>query len=338
MKKRVGIYMKLGIIGSGMIVKELLSITDFLKNVELEAICGTVRSKEKVDGLKNEYGIKHAVYSYAELLNMDVNTVYIGLPNNLHFSFAKEALEAGKNVIIEKPFTSNYQEAVILSLLAREKRLFIFEAITNQYLPNYNKIKEFLPTLGNMKIIQCNYSQYSSRYDSFKEGKSLPAFDPEFSGGALMDLNIYNIHYIVGLFGKPKNVEYYPNIERGIDTSGILILDYETFKCTCIGAKDCKAPIANNIQGDKGCIYQNTPTNICMNFEVLMNDGTNFFVNENNYEHRMVNEFLEFEDMIANNQLEKCYKRLEHSLTVCEVQTIARKKANIVFPADFDRM
>lgn len=47
--------MKLGIIGSGMIVKELLSITELLKNVELEAICDTVRSKEKVDGLKNEY-------------------------------------------------------------------------------------------------------------------------------------------------------------------------------------------------------------------------------------------------------------------------------------------
>ena len=58
-----------------------------------------------------------------------------------------------------------------------------------------------------------------------------------------MDLNIYNIHYIVGLFGRPKNVEYYPNIERGIDTSGILVLDYDKFKCVCIGSKECKAPI-----------------------------------------------------------------------------------------------
>ena len=52
----------------------------------------------------------------------------------------------------------------------------------------------------------------------------MPAFDPAFSGGALMDINIYNIHYVVGLFGKPKNIEYYPNIERGIDTSGVLII------------------------------------------------------------------------------------------------------------------
>ena len=328
--------MKLGIIGAGMIVKDFLSITPLLKDVELEAICGTQKSEETIIELKNKYGIKNVLYSYDELLNTDLDAIYIGLPNNLHFEFAKKALEANKNVIVEKPFTSTYNEALILSDLAKQKQLFIFEAITNQYLPNYKKIKELLPNLGNIKIVQCNYSQYSSRYNSFKEGNILPAFDPKFSGGALMDLNIYNIHYVVGLFGKPENIEYYPNVERGIDTSGILILDYGTFKCVCVGAKDCKAPIANNIQGDKGCIYQDTPANVCERFELLMNDGTSSKINENDYEHRMVNEFIEFVDMIKNNDLEKCYKMLEHSLIVSEVQTIARNKGGIIFPADND--
>ena len=293
-------------------------------------------AEETMNEFKNKYGIKNIFYNYDELLNSDVDTVYIALPNNLHFKFAKKALEANKNVIIEKPITSTYKEALILSDLARERKLFIFEAITNQYLPNYKKIKELLPTLGNIKIVQCNYSQYSSRYNSFKEGNVLPAFDPNFSGGALMDLNIYNIHYVVGLFGKPKNVEYYPNIERGIDTSGVLILDYDKFKCVCVGAKDCKAPIANNIQGDKGCIYQDTPANVCKSFELLMNDGTSSLINENNYEHRMVNEFIEFVDIIKNNDFKKCYKMLEHSVIVSEVQTIARNKSGIIFPEDND--
>ncbi|MBD7911589.1 MULTISPECIES: Gfo/Idh/MocA family oxidoreductase [Clostridium] len=326
--------MKLGIIGSGMIVQEFLTITSYLKDLELAAIYGRKSAEEKMNELKNKYKIMDIYYDYDELLNSDVDTVYIALPNNLHFEFAKKALVANKNVIIEKPITSNYKEASILKDLAKQRNLFIFEAITNQYLPNYKKIKELLPALGNIKIVQCNYSQYSSRYNSFKEGNVLPAFDPNFSGGALMDLNIYNIHYIVGLFGKPKNVEYYPNIERGIDTSGVLILDYETFKCVCIGAKDCKAPIANNIQGDKGCIYQDTPTNVCKGFELLMNDGTSSLINENNYDHRMVNEFIEFIEMIKNNDLEKCYKMLEHSLIVSEAQTIARNKSGIVFPED----
>lgn len=326
--------MKLGIIGAGMIVKEFLSISSLLKDIELEVICGTERNKDAVNELKSKYGIKNVVYNYDELLSIEVDAIYIGLPNNLHFEFAKKALEANKNVIVEKPFTSTYKEALILSDLAKQKQLFIFEAITNQYLPNYNKIKEVLPTLGNIKIVQCNYSQYSSRYNSFKEGNILPAFDPNFSGGALMDLNIYNIHYAVGLFGKPENVEYYPNVERGIDTSGVLILDYGKFKCVCVGAKDCKAPIANNIQGDKGCIYQDTPANVCEGFELLMNDGTSKKINENNYKHRMANEFIEFTNMLKNNDLERCYKMLQHSLIVSEVQTIARHKGGILFPSD----
>lgn len=326
--------MKLGLVGSGMIVKELLQVSSVLKEIEFAAICGTERSKEVMNQLKKEYGIQGIFCDYDEFLKMDLDAIYIGLPNNLHFEFAKKALEANKNVIVEKPFTSTYKEAKILSDLAKEKQLFIFEAITNQYLPNYQKTKELISEIGDIKIVQCNYSQYSSRYNSFKEGNILPAFDPKFSGGALMDLNIYNIHYVVGLFGKPKEVEYYPNIERGIDTSGVLILDYEKFKCVCVGAKDCKAPIANNIQGDKGAIYQNTPTNVCEGIQLLMNDGTNTEINVNNYEHRMVNEFIEFADMIKNNDFKRCYEMLEHSLIVSEVQTIARKKGGVVFPAD----
>lgn len=326
--------MKLGIVGAGMIVEDFLTITPYLNDLELEAIYGRRSSEEKMNEFKNKYGIKNIFYDYNEFLNSDVDTIYIALPNNLHFEFSKKALEANKNVIIEKPMTSTYEQALILSDLARERKLFIFEAITNQYLPNYKKIKELIPKIGNIKIVQCNYSQYSSRYDRFKDGDVLPAFDPKFSGGALMDLNIYNIHYVVGLFGKPKNVEYYPNIERGIDTSGILILDYDNFKCVCIGAKDCKAPIANNVQGDKGCIYQDNPANVCRQFELLMNDGTNSIINENKYEHRMVHEFIEFADIIKNNDLERCYKMLEHSIIVSEVQTIARNKSGIVFPED----
>lgn len=328
--------MKLGIAGTGMIIRDFLTISHYLKDTELTGICGTKSTELEIKELSERYSIKSQYTSYENLLESEVDTIYIGVPNHLHFQFAKEALEAGKNAIIEKPFVSNYKEAVILSTLAREKKLLLFEAITTQYLPNYKKIKELLPTLGNIKIIQCNYSQYSKRYDSFKEGNILPAFNPIFSGGALMDLNIYNIHYVVGLFGKPNDVKYYPNIERGIDTSGILIMDYNTFKCTCIGAKDCKAPIANNIQGDKGCISQNSPANLCKEFEVLMNDGTSSIVNENNYDHRMVNEFLEFEDIVNHTKLEKCYDMLEHSLIVSEIQTVARKKAGIIFKADAD--
>lgn len=67
-----------------------------------------------------------------------------------------------------------------------------------------------------------------------------------------------------------------------------------------------------------------------------MNDGTTTIFNENKYDNRMVSEFIEFIDIIHNNDLERCYKMLEHSLIVSEVQTIARKKAGIKFKADIN--
>ena len=69
-----------------------------------------------------------------------------------------------------------------------------------------------------------------------------------------MDLGIYNINFVTGLFGMPKGVSYYPNMKKGVDTSGVLVLDYGKFKVNAICAKDCKAPLLVCIQGDKGYI------------------------------------------------------------------------------------
>ncbi|HCW53260.1 MAG TPA: NAD(P)-dependent oxidoreductase, partial [Clostridium sp.] len=315
-------------------VKEFLTITHVIEGLELTAISGSEHNRELFKKFQEKYGIKNIYFDNDEMINSDVDTIYVAVPNNLHYEFTKKSLEAGKNVIVEKPMTVTYEEALELSKIARKKKLFLFEAITTEYLPNYKKIKELIPNIGDVKIVQCNFSQYSSRYDRFKAGENFPVFSPEYAGGALMDLNIYNIHYVVGLFGKPKNVEYYPNIERGIDTSGILILEYDNMKCICIGAKDCKAPIAYNIQGDKGCIHQKYPANSCDEFELIMNDGKIERINENNHNHRMINEFIEFVDMVNKKDYEKCYKMLDHSLIVTEVQDTARKKCGLVFPGE----
>ena len=330
--------MKLGIVGSGMIVEDLLSFIDNIPNIQLIHISGTKRSEEKVKNLCKKHHFKRCSTSYDQLLNdEEVDTIYVALPNHLHYEYTRQALQANKNVILEKPFTSTIEEAQELEKLAIENHLFLWEAITNQYLPNFYKVKELLPKLGRIKIVECNFSQYSSRYNAFKEGNILPAFDYTKSGGALMDLNIYNIHFVVGLFGKPINIEYYPDIERNIDTSGILILDYGSFKCVCIGSKDCKAPLSNNIQGDEGCIHIETPVAIIETIDMFMNDGTKETITENKNVHKMYEEFMAFEKMYQEKNYQKCYEMLKHSLLVTEVQTIARRKAGMLFPADIQK-
>ena len=170
--------MKLGIVGSGMIVGDLLSFIEQIPEIELVHISGTKRSEEKLRTIYQEHHFQRYSTSYDELLNDEqVDTIYIALPNHLHYTYALQALEAQKNVILEKPMTSNIEEAKELQRVATSNRLFLWEAITNQYLPNYYKIKSLLKDLGKIKVVECNYSQYSSRYNAFKEGNILPAFD-----------------------------------------------------------------------------------------------------------------------------------------------------------------
>lgn len=312
--------MKLALLGTGMIVKEVLPVLKEIEGIELVAILSTPRSLDKARELAGIYGLAQASSDYEDILsNPEVDTVYVGLPNHLHFSYAKKALLAGKHVICEKPFTLHLEEFEELAALAKARQLFLVEAITNQYLGNFAYLKANLPKLGDIKIVECNYSQYSSRYDAFKRGEIAPAFDPKQGGGALRDLNIYNIHLVVGLFGKPEKVHYLANMERGVDTSGILVMDYGSFKCVCIGAKDCSAEIRSTIQGNKGSLAvlgaTNTMPEVCLSL-----NGQGFdIVNQNSLNHRMYDEFVAFQDMIENRDFVSQKASLEHSRAVMQV-------------------
>ncbi|CAI3253675.1 Gfo/Idh/MocA family protein [Enterococcus cecorum] len=321
--------MKLAVLGTGKIVQEFLPMIQQVTDVELVALLSTPRSLDKAKEMQVQYHIQEVYTDYETLLgNATIDTVYVALPNHLHYQYTKAALLQGKNVICEKPFTLNAQQLQELIQIATEKRLILLEAITNQYLNNFLQIKKDLAQLGKIKIVECNYSQYSSRYDAFKEGKILPAFDPQKGGGALMDINIYNIHFVVGLFGKPEKVQYLANIERDIDTSGILVLDYGAFKAVCIGAKDSTAQIRSVIQGTDGSIEVLGATNEMPRYERRSKTEIEA-VNANLDKHRMYQEFEKFTEVIDQKDLAFALEQLNHSLTVMQVVDQALESANL---------
>lgn len=312
--------MKLALLGTGMIVNEVLPVLKTIDGIELEAILSTPRSIEKAKELARTYGMSQATSSLDELLaNERVDTVYIGTPNHTHYDYAKASLEAGKHVICEKPFTMTTQELDDLVALAEARGLFLLEAITNQYLDNYRVIKDHLSQLGEIKIVTVNYSQYSSRYDSFKEGIIAPAFNPKMGGGALRDLNIYNIHFLVGLFDQPKAVHYMANVEQQVDTSGVLTLDYGDFKAVSIAAKDSSAQLRSTIQGTKGSLSLLGATNSLPQVELTLNGQEPKDLTVENPHHRMYQEFKAFQEMIATNDTRAAQSALAHSRKVMAV-------------------
>lgn len=327
--------MKLGILGSGKIVKEVLPVLKKIENVDLVAIAA--RNEEKLQNLAKEFDIKKYYLGIDELLqDQDIDTVYVALPNHLHFDAMDKAIDYGKDIICEKPFTSNFYETKQIIKKAQHKDVMIVEAISHRFIPNAIETKKMINDLGEIKIVSFNYSQYSSRYDKFKAGDIEPVFSLEASGGALIDLNLYNVAFAVDTFGLPKDVKYFANIEKDIDTSGIVILDYEDFKVSCIGSKDSAAPMVNTIQGTKATIEIPYALNSFAEFYVQVVGEDNKDSYQFNYEDtsRLYYEFVAIEEILRNRDRKRADELLEQTKNYMDVITRARFDANIYYPAD----
>jgi predicted dehydrogenase len=324
--------MNVAILGAGTIVPDFLEAASKIPEFRIYAIYGRERSLEKLKRFQETYGIAKIYHDYGELLSDEqVDVVYVALPNNLHYEFAKKAVAHKKHVIVEKPFACSYEQASDLAKCAEENHVMVFEAISNQYLPNYKKTQELLGQVGTVKIVQMNFSQYSRRYDKFKEGIILPVFDPKQAGGALMDLNVYNIHFVTGLFGEPESVHYSANIERDIDTSGILLMEYRGFQCVCVAAKDCRAQSGLTIQGEKGYIHSDDTSNSYGAFSCSLEDGTAQEFSLNGGMPRLYYELKTFAEMVDGADFEQCARHLRHTLAVQKILDEARAQAGLEF-------
>ena len=287
--------MKLGIAGNGVIVQEVLTFIDEIGFDEIY-ICGRKQSEEKLNALAREYHLTKVFTDYDELLASDAEVIYVGVLNNMHVDYSKRAIEAGKHVICEKPVVIHLSELKELEQMAKDKGVMLFEAMSIYHMPAYKQLQKDVKLLGDLKLCNFNYSQMSRRYKSFHEGTATPAvFDPKHNGGALRDLNVYNLSAMVGLFGTPKTAIY--------------------------SANDCNAPGPSTIQGVDGtiCIYPNV--NGMTEYDVLFNDADTDTkeVDMSDGSHRLYFEFVEYKRIIEENDFEAQKKLLEYSKMVAEI-------------------
>lgn len=324
---------RLGTIGSGVIVHSFLDNVKRTQGIRLAAVCS--RSAEKGRALAEEYGAEK-VYTDMDafLRDEEVNFVYIATPNLLHYGQAKAALLAGKNVICEKPFCAKASQARALAALAKEKGLFLVDATPTAFLPNLEILKRELPKIGKIKLVMANYSQYSSRYDKLLSGEVPNVFNPEFAGGCLMDLNYYNLYLNVALFGKPQNAVYYPNIFGSLaDTSGVLILNYDGFVSQSAGAKDTWGVNFFQIEGEEGYIYIRDGSNGIREVKVVTKTSEEVF-NAQQDPDRLFYEVQSVTKLVLSGDKDAVYSRLDVMLDVITVLENARKQAGIFYPGD----
>lgn len=324
---------RLGTIGSGSIVHSILDNVSRVEGIRLAAVYS--RSVEKGSALAEEYGVSK-VYTDMDafLQDEEINFVYIATPNLFHYEQTKRALLAGKNVICEKPFCTKAQQAAELMALAKEKNLFLVDAVPTAFLPNFEILKAQLPKIGKVKLVLANYSQYSSRYDKLLQGEVPNIFNPEYAGGCLMDINFYNVYLNVALFGMPKTTVYYPNIYGSLtDTSGIMVMRYEGFVSQSAGAKDTWGVNSFQIEGEKGYIYIKDGSNGIAEVKVVTKEAEETF-NEQDNPDRWFYEVQNLTKLILAGDYKGIYQRLDTMLEVMEVLENARKQAGILFPGD----
>lgn len=324
--------MKIGIVGNGGIVQQALRS---LKDAEIDTPALWCRNEAKGKPVCDAFGIPELYTDYDEFLkDQSYDTVYIGLVNSLHYEYAKKALEAGKNAIVEKPFTVNYSQARDLVDTANEKGVYVFEAIMSRYTKNYDGIIPALDEIGDVRLVLCNYAQYSRRYNTYLEGKVLPAFDPNLAGGALYDINVYCIHFVTGLFGKPR-FAYYSAVKgfNGIDTSGTFLMDYGDFKAVCNGAKDSSSKSFSIIQGSKG--YIEIPNRPGFVKDVTLHKNNEIrIIDAERLDDPMRLEFERIQDAITNRDDAKVYNWMNITLNVMYELQEARNDIGLVFPGD----
>ncbi|HEY1406056.1 MAG TPA: Gfo/Idh/MocA family oxidoreductase, partial [Spirochaetota bacterium] len=174
-----------GILGPGWIAGKMAEAMPFVPNANLYAVAS--RTKAKADDFAGVYSIPKSYGSYEELVkDPDVDVVYVATPHNMHYEHALLALEHGKNVLCEKPFAVNGREVREMIAKAKEKNVFLMEALWSRFLPNVIKAKELVDSgaIGKVKLLDADF------------GLKVP-FDPkhrlfnkELIGGSLLDLGI----------------------------------------------------------------------------------------------------------------------------------------------------
>lgn len=325
---------RLGTIGSGFIVHNILDAVKQVKGIRCVAVYS--RTEGKGNTLAEKYGVEK-VYTDMDtfLADEEINCVYVASPNLLHYEQAKKALLAGKHVLCEKPFCSKLEHAKELVEIAKEKGLFLMEAVPTTYLATYPVLKEALPKIGKIKLVQGNFSQYSSRYDAFLRGEMPNIFNPEYAGGCLMDINFYNVYLNVALFGKPEKAVYFPNISEiaNIDTSGVLIMQYDGFVSENVGAKDTWGVNFFQIEGEKGYIYAKGGSCSLEELEVVTKESKETFFGQVDTD-RWLYEIQNLTKLLLADDYDTIYEKLEITLDAVEVMEQVRKEAGVYFPGD----
>ena len=312
---------RFGMVGTGFIADWVLAGARQDARFEAVAICS--RTQERADAFAAKHGIPHTFTLLEEM--------------------AASPLVDGKHVLCEKPLASNAREARQMVAVARECGVTLMEAMISTLNPNFRVVQEYLPRLGTIRRYFASFCQYSSRYDKFRQGIVLNAFNPELSNGAMMDIGVYTVYPMVALFGRPLEVEAQGIVlSSGADGQGAVNFRYEGMNATVLYSKIANSSLPSEIQGEEGNLlldaihtirdvaYLPRPAAASGRGDAPVRHSVGLPLEKDTYYY----EVAEFIDLIEQGRIESTVNSHENSLVTMEIIDQVRRQLGVSYPAD----
>jgi predicted dehydrogenase len=245
---------KWGIIGPGKIAHKFAQGLASVKDAELFAVAS--RSKERAQEFAGQYKVPYWYEGYENITkNPEIDIIYIATPHTLHFENTMMCLLNGKSVLCEKPFTITRGQLQKLVDTARNKKVFLMEAIWTRFLPTIKTIIEIRDS-GELGSIRAIYADFGFKAPVDYNGR---LYNLKLGGGALLDIGIYPVFLSLLLLGKPAEIKSTAVLSgTGADESCSIIFKYANgsmANLACTFTLD--TPIEANIIFEKGRIRIN---------------------------------------------------------------------------------
>ena len=322
--------LRVGIIATGWIAEKAAFTIQRMEGATCHAVAS--RTLQKAQDFAAKWGIPCAYGSYSELLDAeDIDLVYVGTPHSHHFDVTMEAIEKGKPCLVEKAFMANYDQALQVVQKAREKKVFLAEAIWTRYQPIVQTIRDIIKSgrLGELRLLTGSIG--------YSMGDKPRIMRADLCGGALLDLGVYGINF-VRMFcdAKIEQIESQcMKSDTGMDLTNMISWRME-------------GGIMANIQSTAYCVNDNQGT-ICGTEGYLIVDNINnpqsvkiykrdrVFVEEIKVPQQITGyeyQFLACKDAINNGLTETPYMPLDETLYIMKLMDDLRFKWGVVYPMD----
>lgn len=321
-----------GILGTGNIANQFAKGLQSVQDAELVAVGS--RSQQNADAFGDKYHVPRRYPTYERLAgDPDVDLVYISTPHSRHKADSMLCLEAGKGVLCEKPFAINAKETAEVINLARQKGLFLMEAMWTRFLPAIVKIRELLAqgVLGELRMLSADFGFRTS----FNPKHRL--FNPELGGGALLDVGIYPISLASMVFGKPNRIESLAHLgETGVDEEAAVLLGHEKGQIAiCSTAIRLNTPMVACIMGTDGRIDIHSPFWVPTSFTLTRYNGNDPQVFHCPIEGNGYNyEAIECGRCLRAGQLESDVMPLDETLDLMRTLDSIRSQWGLKYPGE----